>query len=519
MKPVNYNEPGCDPISSNCVIWQGNDIDCINLCKGDTVSDVVFKLATELCDLMETFNLSNYDLSCLNLNQCAPEDFSSLINLLIERVCELEGIDTSSSTSSSTSSGKCPDNCIVDVCPEFYYHDPTGDTVRTMTLTDYVSAIGNRVCRIIGQIDTINSSLKVHEDRITTLENKSTPAPYVPKITPTCVLPPVSTNIDEVLQALELEFCNLKNYTGTTAKISTALQAACSGLNNADKLQGIGKMSDIPKWITIPTSMADSFNNLWLTVCDMRNAVQYMLINCCSDNCSDIEITFDAELLNPSTLRIYFTGSLPANYTDNPIGSTISISEVSGAGPQVINGVLINTNHLVTGNYLDVSLIGINGANDLTISIITRFINSVEGSSCENLLQGIELGTDTCPALMLVADYTGVSYSFAWSGTTPILITVELWNDPETTLLQSNTIYVTNSSPNSSFSGLTEGSDYKVRLKIHGEYCDFNSFTTLEYPCVAPGLLAPSIDYTDPKGAIKGNTITAWQIEYDFYHP
>lgn len=515
MKPVNYNESGCDPISSNCVIWQGNDIDCINLCKGDTVSDVVFKLATELCDLMETFSLSNYDLSCLNLNQCAPEDFSSLINLLIERVCELEGVEPSS----NSSSGDCPDKCIVPVCEDFYYKDPTGDTVRTRTLTDYVLAIGNRVCNIIDQIDTINSSLVDHGNRINALERtpKSTPAPL--QITPTCVLPPVATDIDEVLAALEIEFYNLKNYTGNTSKISAALQAACSGLNNADKLHGMGKMSDIDGWINVPTSMADSFNNLWKTVCDMRNAVQYMLINCCDDDCSDIGIAFEAELIDPSTLRIYFTGSLPANYTDNPIGSTISISEVSGAGPQVINGVLINTNYLLTGNHLDITLIGINGANDLAISLITRFINSVKGSRCENLLQGIKLGTDTCPALVLVADYTGVSYSFAWSGTTPILITVELWNDPETTLLQSNTIYVTNSSPNSSFSGLAEGVDYKIRLKIHGEYCDFNSFRTLEYPCVAPFLQAPVIDYTNPKGDTKGNTIVAWQLEYDFYHP
>jgi len=47
MKPLNYSSENCDPISSNCVIWQGPDIDCIDLCKGDTVSEVIYKLATE----------------------------------------------------------------------------------------------------------------------------------------------------------------------------------------------------------------------------------------------------------------------------------------------------------------------------------------------------------------------------------------------------------------------------------------------------------------------------------------
>ena len=47
MKPLNLDNKPCSPISSNCVIWQGPDIPCIKLCTGDTVSDVVAKLATD----------------------------------------------------------------------------------------------------------------------------------------------------------------------------------------------------------------------------------------------------------------------------------------------------------------------------------------------------------------------------------------------------------------------------------------------------------------------------------------
>ena len=51
---------GCSPVSSNCVVWQGQTLPCLDLCKGDTVSDVVFKAATELCTLMTMFDISNY---------------------------------------------------------------------------------------------------------------------------------------------------------------------------------------------------------------------------------------------------------------------------------------------------------------------------------------------------------------------------------------------------------------------------------------------------------------------------
>ena len=61
----------CDPISSNCVIWQGPDIACIDLCKGDTISIVVAKLAEKLCDIIDATCECNPDLSGLDL-KCIP---------------------------------------------------------------------------------------------------------------------------------------------------------------------------------------------------------------------------------------------------------------------------------------------------------------------------------------------------------------------------------------------------------------------------------------------------------------
>lgn len=88
MKPINTDQSGCSPISSNCIIWQGPDIECLKLCKGDTVSEVVYKLATELCDIMTTLKITSYDLTCLNLGSCEPKDFQELIQLLIDKICE-----------------------------------------------------------------------------------------------------------------------------------------------------------------------------------------------------------------------------------------------------------------------------------------------------------------------------------------------------------------------------------------------------------------------------------------------
>lgn len=134
MKPLNLDNRPCSPISSNCVIWQGADIPCINLCSGDTVSDVVFKLATELCIIMDQLNVSNYDLSCLAINSCPPADFQALIQLLITKICEANGVVVD-----TTKASGCPD-CVVSVAPCF-----VEGTQTTMQLVDYVQMIANRV--------------------------------------------------------------------------------------------------------------------------------------------------------------------------------------------------------------------------------------------------------------------------------------------------------------------------------------------------------------------------------------
>jgi len=148
MKPVNLNTAPCAPISSNCVIWQGPNIPCINLCNGDTVSDVVFALATELCGILETLNVANYDLTCFGITACGPNDFQALIQFLISQICELQGVTPSTAKADTTG---CPD-CLVTVAPCFVTNGQT-----TMNLTDYVNMIAQRICNIVDELALINA--------------------------------------------------------------------------------------------------------------------------------------------------------------------------------------------------------------------------------------------------------------------------------------------------------------------------------------------------------------------------
>ena len=84
------SKDGCIKTSSNCVIWEGPDIPCLKLCTGDTITDVLYKLATKFCDTLVMFDPTKYDISCFNDTSCPPTDFSELFQLVIDQICNIQ---------------------------------------------------------------------------------------------------------------------------------------------------------------------------------------------------------------------------------------------------------------------------------------------------------------------------------------------------------------------------------------------------------------------------------------------
>ena len=100
---------GCDNISSNCVIWQGPDIACIDLCSGDTISDVTAKLATKVCDLITNGvdanpNLAGLNLTCLNIAGKNPTELVPVLQEMVNSICANTGTGQTPTASSSLSS-------------------------------------------------------------------------------------------------------------------------------------------------------------------------------------------------------------------------------------------------------------------------------------------------------------------------------------------------------------------------------------------------------------------------------
>ena len=156
---------------------------------------------------------------------------------------------------------------------------------------------------------------------------------------------------------------------------------------------------------------------LWKVVCDMRNAVTLIQSNCCDTGCAGIDLDVTVIVVDPNTIRILYAGTIPNQFVDDSPASTITITDSVGGGPQSSTVNLI-ANYYAPSQYYEVTLTGPNGANDIYVSTTYRFIDPVSGEQCSNTIQSIGLGVDTCPTLVLAADYTGVNYAFTWNGTT-----------------------------------------------------------------------------------------------------
>ncbi len=161
LKPLNAASETCNPISSNCVIWQGPDIECLDLCKGDTISMVIFKLACLVCSLKDDLDVDNYDITCWDLDKCdIPHTYKDFIQIVIDKICALEAL--LGDEEEITPIGEQ----IITVATCF-----SAELGPTATLANYLAAIGQKVCEMELTIQNQQTALEQIIVRLDILES------------------------------------------------------------------------------------------------------------------------------------------------------------------------------------------------------------------------------------------------------------------------------------------------------------------------------------------------------------
>lgn len=335
MKPLSskldkYRKDGCMPISSSCVVWNGPDIPCINLCKGDTIDEVVYQLATILCDITENvLDVTTLDFECLLVDgQCPPETLLETLQLLISSVCTppepVDPVDPS----------PLPN---VDLPECLWYTNGEGDTVTALPIDEYVEYLASQICQIIVDITSINAVITSLNTRVTILETAigggGGGGGVVTNITTKCLsgsAPGQTLPITTAFSNLEQKLCDYIDLLGSLTEWQAMFDNICIDSSTALPC-GTGTYGDLVGWIDDPVTVAGAVNNLWLAVCKINDCIKVtpelpcVLLPATSPTLSNVTTT---------SARVNWVAPLTPS-SQPPTGYKIEVFTVGGTTPIV----------------------------------------------------------------------------------------------------------------------------------------------------------------------------------------
>ena len=517
---------GCDNISSNCVVWQGPDITCIDLCTGDTITDVTHKLATKVCKLITdgvTSNpsLAGLDLTCLNIPGITPTEFIPVLQAMVTQICANTGTGQvpNSSSNLSASAQVQADLPIMTLPACLQYNDPSGNPVTTLRLDLFATLISQQVCTNLASIQVINTTLTSYSSRLDILEACVLPcssAVVEKQVVPTCIMNVgVLTDVSVLLLALEVRFCALETAVGLPAAINLAIgqtTITSSTLSLSGNKAAYGALGG---WNSTVTSLAQSVQNSWIVMDDLYAAVANIQTNCCPSGCEGITYGFTTTEIFASSGLIssvnfnFQNSSIPNDFNDASGFSVIKVTDVAGVVAQ--STVSVSTLQNSVGG-IDLSVATLNTAQSMTAQVQYGFTNGVD--TCDSIQSSTIKGVVPCPSTITVSGVTATAATVSFSqllGSTAVykIDILGAGNVIEATYTQNNPT----GTVSHNFTGLTPNTPYNARVTTTfggaNEICALVPFGTAasSVACTTGMDVAFVLDYTSANSV----TVTALQ--------
>ena len=475
-------QASCNPISSNCVIWQGPDIPCLTLCKGDSISDVTYKIATELCTLIDQLDIKNFDLTCFNAICPKPENINDLIQFILDTLCAQQGCCNQNGT---TVTAGCPADCIIEVCPLFYTFNSFGQQVTTLTIAEYVSQIGIRVCSLVDRVSSLETqvaNITYELNNLLACDPCNPPAPVITVAQPSCIGTGNDT-IQNVVANIGNTLCALQAATGNPAELGNAVAKECANLDITPTLNNdTVTYGSLPGWVltTDYNTAADAINNMWLVICDMRNKLYSISTTCCAMSCSDVAITMAVSFSSPN-ISLTFNGSA-GMWNDCPLGMLVTITD--GYGVSYNQYVSVIPNLGAGAQLIDLTSSGLSLFTNYTVQLNVCATDGTT-NTCNSVIFETVSNSALCPPFGFTSvKADAFDYNFYNSISTPVTYVVELWNTSATVMITSTSfVNPAVGMQTGGFTGLTAFTNYKVRVTttIGGTTtsCPFSTITTL----------------------------------------
>lgn len=339
MQPISGKPVGstvaskCIETRSTCVVWDGPDINClgVNLCKGQSIDIIIYNTAKKLCEVLDALKIDMVDLTCLIQGDTtgAPTNMQELFNLVISKLCALQTEVTALENTGTT-------DIMVKLPPCLEYKIPDPDnpgnfiTISSLSLIDpvtstspIVSYLCTKICQLFSELSALSGRVDQLELTVQSLMDTvsaGVPSADVPSCigsSPMILVDPQDPSQGAVPVMAQL-ICDLLDQTGTPSQIGST-NGDCTGnwpsIAGAAPLGNYAPLSPATMedlgFVNNPTQLWEKVNNLWVTVCDIRNFCSTVKATCCPTMCQDV--TFEMGVVptttSRSTLTLYLNGS------------------------------------------------------------------------------------------------------------------------------------------------------------------------------------------------------------------
>lgn len=371
-----------DPQFSNNTFWDGENIPCLGICEGQSMSTVVKKLATEICTLLSPTDLSTLTLDCaleiLNRNPISNRTLINILQLLIDNEC---GLKVLIDNLQSQIDGLSEDSFVIDLkCLKTT--NSFGSTI-TLSRDETLQLFVNEIC-------SLKSNQSYLDGRLTSIQNQIDNFDFNPTITEpsisTCVFPssiPVSQQVVKV----STDYCNYKTLVGQPIDIATARSKVPANLNL--------KYGNEAGWIAVPANFMQEYNNMNIILGKLIDDITTIKNNCCQFDCDTIKIGFGIEETDNGIVLVFtalYGNKIPAGFVDN--GTKLTISQENPTNTQIAYIPLAND---YTSN--EIVLNGFTAGKTLTFTLESNLKNEEDGSVCEKIITKSWLYTSGCCVL------------------------------------------------------------------------------------------------------------------------
>jgi hypothetical protein len=360
-------------------------------------------------------------------------------------------------------------NTIITLPSNLIYNDIYGNPVTQLYPWDYLVLVGQNTNNIINNYKVLSNQVALNTSDIAKLQllTSGITAPYVtPQINGQCLNGNTLENIDTLLEKQIVAWCSLVGLLGSNSSLSSAIAAQCAGLNSSPSFTiPTASMSSLSGWNSNVTTIAQSIQNLWITLCDARIGIENA-IAATKTNCSQVIVNFAALLPSYSTgLNIYFQGYtyIPSGYTDN--GSSITITDTYGhTYTSSIN--IVTLSNTSTPLNINLSATTLSATSNYVITINSNVTNSTLGLTCQKCTFQTFVNTlNICPTVTITPSNTSVAFILTPLLTTNVNYTVQLLNASGSTLQSLNYTNPT-AIQIGSFTGLTHLTTYGINVIV-----------------------------------------------------